>query len=612
MTSAMHKVAREASDRSRPERPGLRLFVGIPVGLGIAMFGFAVYATAFIYRTSFLVNGTRHFSLFDDAMVSMRYARNLANGYGLVWNPGGERVEGYTNLLWVLYMSVVHVLPVSQAKVSAVVQVTAALFLLLNLWFVYRIAFDLAEGSIAVALGAVVLTAFYYPINNWALQGLEVGTLACLTTGCSWLALRSLRAQCVSPLLYALLGIGTLVRPDMVIVYLTIVGFCCFADPVRRRPSVIAAGLVLALCVLAQTGFRLWYFGDLLPNTYYVKMTGYPVAFRMSRGAFVFFEFAAGMGLLLFILPFTWLMVKRQMAARLLAALFGAQSLYSIYVGGDAWEELAMGANRYIAIAMPCFFILLACSLYWVCVLLGNPHDRETATRGRWSRWGLRAAYPALLIACLLDVNMAYNREGLARWLLRHKPLYVTENQEMVELAYLLRRITPPDASVAVVWAGTIPYFSDRYSIDLLGKTDKHIAHLLMRRATGLQELVAFHPGHMKYDYAYSIGLLKPDVVAQPRRLRSEGKAILDAEYEKLPFHDVYVRRGSTRVLRSEIERLGQGSLPAANAPSPQSSFATPLAPRPAEISELFGPHTLPTAPLSCTTSWPAGVPCRS
>jgi hypothetical protein len=531
------------------------------VGLGIMMFGFAVYATAFIYQTSFVVNGRRHFSLFDDAMVSMRYARNLANGYGLVWNPGGERVEGYTNPLWTLYMSVVHLLPVSQVKVSAVVQVTAALFLLMNLWFVYRIAYNLAGGSIAVSLGAVALTAFYYPLNNWALQGLEVGTLACLTTGCSWMALRSPRARWLPPLLYSVLGLGTLVRPDMVIIYVTVTGFCWFVDPVRRRRNVIVAGLVLAVCVLAQTGFRLWYFGDLLPNTYYLKMTGYPAALRMSRGAFVFVEFAAGMGLLCFVLPFTWLMIKRHMAAGLLAAVFAAQSSYSIYVGGDAWEELAMGANRYISIAMPGFFILLACSLYWVCELLGNARDGDTAARGRWPKWGLRAVYPALLIACLLNVNMAYNWEGFARWLLWHKPLYVTENQEMVELAYLLRRITSSDATVAVVWAGTIPYFADRDSIDLLGKTDKHIAHFLMQRATGLQQLVAFQPGHMKYDYTYSIGLLKPDVVAQPGRMRSEGKAILDTEYERLPLHGVYVRRGSTRVLWPEIQRLGQVGL---------------------------------------------------
>ena len=39
--------------------------------------------------------------LLDDAYISARYARNLAEGHGLVFNPG-ERVEGYTNLAWVV------------------------------------------------------------------------------------------------------------------------------------------------------------------------------------------------------------------------------------------------------------------------------------------------------------------------------------------------------------------------------------------------------------------------------------------------------------------------------------------------------------------------------
>ena len=46
----------------------------------------------------------QHRFLQDDAFISFRYARNLATGHGLVWNPG-ERVEGYTNFLWTLLMA---------------------------------------------------------------------------------------------------------------------------------------------------------------------------------------------------------------------------------------------------------------------------------------------------------------------------------------------------------------------------------------------------------------------------------------------------------------------------------------------------------------------------
>jgi hypothetical protein len=57
------------------------------------------------------------------------------------------------------------------------------------------------------------------------------------------------------------------------------------------------------------------------------------------------------------------------------------------------------------------------------------------------------------------------------------------------------------------VWAGAIPYFSQRRSIDLLGKNDPVIAHGPAR--------YVFYPGHDKWDYAYSIGRLRPDLVVE-------------------------------------------------------------------------------------------------
>src|SRR5262245_62098493 len=41
-----------------------------------------------LFQASITIDGTRYFWLDDDQMISMRYARNLANGEGLVWNAG--------------------------------------------------------------------------------------------------------------------------------------------------------------------------------------------------------------------------------------------------------------------------------------------------------------------------------------------------------------------------------------------------------------------------------------------------------------------------------------------------------------------------------------------
>jgi len=48
----------------------------------LLILAYIIYALLYIYKSSFIVAGERYFVLFDDAMVSMRYARNLAQGYG--------------------------------------------------------------------------------------------------------------------------------------------------------------------------------------------------------------------------------------------------------------------------------------------------------------------------------------------------------------------------------------------------------------------------------------------------------------------------------------------------------------------------------------------------
>ena len=48
----------------------------------------SAWYAAFIASGAGRVDGEVAFPLFDDAMISMTYARNLANGDGLVWNAG--------------------------------------------------------------------------------------------------------------------------------------------------------------------------------------------------------------------------------------------------------------------------------------------------------------------------------------------------------------------------------------------------------------------------------------------------------------------------------------------------------------------------------------------
>lgn len=75
-----------------------------------------------------------------------------------------------------------------------------------------------------------------------------------------------------------------------------------------------------------------------------------------------------------------------------------------------------------------------------------------------------------------------------------------------VRTGLLLRDITEPDTSIGVFPAGILPYFSERPSVDMLGKND----HVVARRATFPG---ANRPGHNKFDYGYSLNQHKPDLL---------------------------------------------------------------------------------------------------
>ena len=486
---------------------------------------FSIYAGIYIYKTSFVLGGERYFVLFDDAMISMRYARNFADGYGLVWNPGGERVEGYTNPLWVTFMAVFHFLPLPSSKVSLLIQISGALFLITNLVFVKKITETLSDSTLA-ALLAVILTAFYTPLNNWGLQGMEVSALVLIVSISIWLALKHIRANRFSPMIFIILGISTLIRIDMAVIYVVILVYLIVVLPDHRRQYLIWGLGIFAFFILGQTFFRLVYYGDPLPNTYYLKVGGYPFFLRIVRGMYVLLQFAWRFNWLLFLFPLSVLIFRCDREIILLFIVFIAQVAYSIYVGGDAWEHKG-GSNRYISIVMPIYFILFVYAAYLIRGAIIDKWHSE-------SKYIQAAANIGMLIfvlASMVNFNLIINFKSLERWALLRQPIFIEGNKEYVRIANALKKITTPDASIAVVSAGAIPYFSDLEAIDLLGKNDSVIAHEPSRGASGIKSVSDFRPGHMKWNYDYSIGQLKPDVIVQLWGDKDEAQAYIVEYY---------------------------------------------------------------------------------
>jgi hypothetical protein len=224
----------------------------------------------------------------------------------------------------------------------------------------------------------------------------------------------------------------------------------------------------------------------------------------------------------------------------LLSLLFVGQVGYSVYVGGDAWEWWK-GSNRFISVGMPALFVLLAVALdrlvRWLPARLGQPEHLT------------RPARVAGLAGVLLWLNANAGTQPVREWLLLDRGLNIQGNAKYTELGVALRDLTTDSATVAVVWAGSTPYFSERTAVDLLGRSDRRIAHEQVRSEifVNTDPRIAYYPGHSKWDLAYSIGQLRPDVVIGWQDTIPEAMPEGSPDYVlvRVANHPVYFRRDS-------------------------------------------------------------------
>jgi hypothetical protein len=539
--------------------------------MGLASLGFAGWAGAFIFRSSFVaVDGLRRFSLFDDAMISMRYAWNLTHGLGLVWNPG-EQVEGYTNLLMVILMAVwTSVFDKSIAVLA--VQLTGILVLLGGALFSFLSWRELEKGGEVQVLSGFAVLAFvgsllYYPLNYWTLMGMETGLLTLLLMAGTFCLLVYLRTGRWVPIVAgaAIFGLAFLTRPDSAPIAILSIGSTTLlrVRPDRRRFLVtILAACAYLFFPVAQVVFRAFYYEGFVPLTYVLKMTGMPLNTRWANG-------------LGFVGPFlrqTWwafglavLGAALRPSARRLVLLIPPIVLIAvqIFIGGDVWVYW-----RLLAPSFP-FLVLLSLAGWADVYRLGLPLvHRASVLRGLGRRMpaslppglcflaaltsilaGLMAdtlgdgspgfgvaqrliiglgvliaiggtlawkdplphlAGMAMMMITLLPLSRPFLREAV----LYDLPYQVDNNRNHVNVAITINRLTTDQATVGVLWAGIIPYYTSRYAIDFLGKNDPYIAGL-PADVTGAVAWggMSSVPGHNKYDLRYSILTRQPTYV---------------------------------------------------------------------------------------------------
>ncbi len=163
--------------------------------------------------------------LVDDAMISMGFARSLAEGCGLVWYCGYPRVQGYTNLGWTLYMALWHKVGLPPEYTSVPILLTCLGLLVGYVYGLYRLGSVLwgrSAGLWSAWIGALFPTVIFH-----FSKGLEAGLLAMLV---GYFLLELLEGRRVW-LLALMAGVGTFVRLDFVLW----VGALLIGDRLRRR-----------------------------------------------------------------------------------------------------------------------------------------------------------------------------------------------------------------------------------------------------------------------------------------------------------------------------------------------------------------------------------------
>lgn len=453
--------------------------------------------------------------MLDDAFIFFRYADNWAAGQGPVYNVG-ERVEGYTSFLWLVLLTCGRRLGIDTVFLARTLGLVLGLACIALVASAHRwVPSGSARGSRLAALLLGTCGVF----TAWPMSGMEVPLVALLVTTCFVAYVRVLvtgEAAAGAPrrelLLFGVAGaLLALARPEGALFFLVLV-----VDLFRRRRTpalrraVTWSLVVFAVLALPFLIWRLAYYGDPLPNTFYAKVGG---TWRQASNGIVYsLRFLIPAAAL--VLPFTAAVVSGRWSRRypelaVLPVFLVVDAVAIVLVGGDL-----MPAFRFYAPIVP----LLALGAGWSLVAL--------AGRRRW-------AVPAAVLAAAYGMAGMFLVPDIARRI---------REDRVAALGMIVGRWlganVPHDAVLATNTAGSVPYYSGLRTIDMLGLNDAHIAH------RDVEALGRSWVGHEKADGAYVLER-RPDYVMFGSSLGSLQPAFRsDRELDALPlFHQLYEPR---------------------------------------------------------------------
>jgi hypothetical protein len=216
----------------------------------------------------------------DDANIFFVYARNVAAGEGFVFNAGGERVEGFTSLLWVLISS--GVVAVAGDPEPWLLGLNVLLVALAIIACLRSCVLAEAKGASGTSLlwGTAFLIALLLDFRFVAWNTvtlMETALWTALLTTATVLVIHARASARPTNALAVLVPLLVLTRPEALawvpaLCGLAYLGRVDASGRARARSAVLPSLVAFATTAGIVTILRLAYFGEPLPNTYYAKV----------------------------------------------------------------------------------------------------------------------------------------------------------------------------------------------------------------------------------------------------------------------------------------------------------------------------------------------------
>jgi arabinofuranosyltransferase len=427
----------------------------------------------------------------DDFFISLRYAENWLKGEGLVWNPG-ERVEGYTNFMYVVILAGVlksGAEPVMAAQMLGFISACIALFLTARTY--QRLNPQENPGPEMIAPAMLVSSG---PYAAWSVAALETPiflalVLAALLLFFKWLDEKKTWTIIAGGFLFTL---SAMTRPEGLAFYA--IALLWLQGTAWKREGRITLSIWPALMglVIIYIPYFIWrysYYGWLLPNSFYARM-GTSISqdvMLWKKGISYIFLFLKTYPLLALLAIPVFMKRKDSVNARLalILILIFFWMAYLVAVGGDSKIYF-----RLMVPAMP--FIAILCTEnirragYLAAGLIKKTGKEEKAGRD--------IAYFIAAVVCLSMLAPSLRGYDYKRLVhVREKA-----NPQRVLAGKWLAENSGAGESIACMACGAIPYYSKLQSYDMFGVNDEHIAHsrLIPGRASA----------HAKMDRDYILG----------------------------------------------------------------------------------------------------------